>query len=157
MWDCFVHYPLADKKIIDKALPYVKDIVFCSWHFPPTITVGKVYQEDEDDEPEYEIYFEYENKNSDDDTEAGHYAFDLFYAFINGVLFQEKIKNNDGWFEYLSKYEKQACAIELKDGRIFNHCYPNAGQFHILDQTGIEPIDEDQVVKIKYIGTFENS
>lgn len=37
------------------------------------------------------------------------------------------------WAEYPNDYEKVFYDIELDDGKVFEHCYPNAGTFHLLD------------------------
>ncbi len=55
------------------------------------------------------------------------------------------------WIEYTGEYEKQFYNIKLKDGKIINNCWPNAGTFHtdgeVIDGhlvSSIEAVDETE-------------
>jgi len=39
------------------------------------------------------------------------------------------------WQKYNGSYEKTEYDIMLKDGTVIKNCWPNAGQFHVLDNS----------------------
>ncbi|GJN60454.1 hypothetical protein [Elizabethkingia anophelis] len=57
-----------------------------------------------------------------------------------------EFKYSKEWQPYLG-YDKQEYDIKLKDGRIFENCYPNGGYFNPLDH---EKIHESEVAEIRY-------
>ncbi len=50
------------------------------------------------------------------------------------------------WEKFNGEYEKVFYDIELKDGEVIIHCYPNAGNFHTPDGRNIDGIE---VLKIR--------
>lgn len=56
----------------------------------------------------------------------------------------------DIWIPYM-EYEKNECDIELKDGTIIKHVYPNAGKFMECCGKKRKEYHESEVAKIMYI------
>ena len=55
---------------------------------------------------------------------------------------------NDEWQEYDGNYEKVEYDIKLTDGTVIENCWPNAGTFHVLDDTR-RIINGDSVTHIR--------
>lgn len=53
------------------------------------------------------------------------------------------------WLPYKNRYEKRYYDIKLKDGRVFNDCWPNAGCFHALKAGRC--IEGSEVAEIKKV------
>lgn len=52
------------------------------------------------------------------------------------------------WTTFDGEYEKEYYDIELEDGKIYQCCYPNAGEFHCLENLG-KIVRGSDVVKIR--------
>ena len=52
------------------------------------------------------------------------------------------------WTKYKGEYEKEEYDIRLKDGTELGPCWPNAGNFNLLDNSG-KVIDDSQVTHFR--------
>lgn len=88
MFECFENYKLADKALIEKIIPYVREKVFDCWHYPPVLEI-RPYDKDE-----FSLVLAYENEGVGGgikETSEGHTAFDLVKAFIDGAKLQDTL------------------------------------------------------------------
>ena len=58
---------------------------------------------------------------------------------------------SDEWQPYIGDYDKYEYDVKLKDGRVIENCYPNAGKFNsISPEHDRQSFDENDVVEIRF-------
>lgn len=94
MFTCCTFYKKKYKSLIKKALEVFNDSIFLCWKTYPEFKIVNVADEYLDGMDEIELHICYSNPaHPESECEAGHLAFDLAQAFIEGVIYQQEIED----------------------------------------------------------------
>lgn len=53
--------------------------------------------------------------------------------------------NAPKWKRFTGKYSKQWYDVKTQDGKIYQHCWPNAGYMCLMDDSGTQWSEEDEI------------